>query len=140
MQPEYFTAIACAATDAPGLEQPDGEQPEIAKLAEFDEALGDPPPHAVNPSPKATTTAISAADRHPRRPLLNVRVEFHCALGRRSSTPTSIHRSSTCCQSIYTAQLAGRSRALVRDVQRIAPVHEQFAASAAKGGRSPEAW
>jgi hypothetical protein len=69
MHTENFTAIASAAADAPGLEQPDGEQPEIAKLAEFDEALRDPPPHPANPSPRA---ASSAADRQPRRPLLNV--------------------------------------------------------------------
>jgi hypothetical protein len=57
MHPENFTAIASADADAPGLEQPEGEQPE---LAGFDEALGDPPPHAANPSPRA---ASSAADR-----------------------------------------------------------------------------
>jgi hypothetical protein len=72
MHTENFTAIASAAADAPGLEQPDGEQPEIAKLAEFDEALGDPPPDPANPSPRATRAASSAADRQPQRPLLNV--------------------------------------------------------------------
>jgi hypothetical protein len=72
MQPENFTAIASADTDAPGLEQPEGEQPELAELAGFAEALGDPPPHAVNASPRATRAANSAADRHGRRPLLNV--------------------------------------------------------------------
>jgi len=72
MHTENFTAIATADADAPGLEQPDGEQPEIAELAGFDEALGDPPPHAANPIPRATTAASSAADRQRRRPLLNV--------------------------------------------------------------------
>src|ERR1700733_10462460 len=57
MQPENLTAIASAACDAPGLEQPEGEQPEIARLVGFDEALGDPPPHAANPSSRATRAA-----------------------------------------------------------------------------------
>ena len=56
MHPENLTAIASADADAPGLEQPDGEQPAIARLAGFDEALGDPPPHAANPSPTATSS------------------------------------------------------------------------------------
>jgi hypothetical protein len=72
MQPENLTAIASAAADAPGLEQPEGEQPESARLAGFDEAWGDPPPHADNPSPAATRAANRAADRQRRRPLLNV--------------------------------------------------------------------
>jgi hypothetical protein len=71
MQPENFTASASAAADAPGLEQPDGEQPEIAKLAGFDEALEDPPAHPANASPTAPRAASNAADRQPR-PLLNV--------------------------------------------------------------------
>jgi hypothetical protein len=71
IQSENFTAIASADADAPGLEQPDGEQPEIAELAGFDEAL-DPPPHAANPSPTTTRAASSAVDRQRRRPLLNV--------------------------------------------------------------------
>jgi hypothetical protein len=72
MHPENLTAIASADADAPGLEQPDGEQPEIAKLAAFDDALDDPPPHAANPIPTATRAASSAADRQPRPPLLNL--------------------------------------------------------------------
>jgi hypothetical protein len=72
MHTENFTAIASADADAPGLEQPDGEQPEIAELAAFDEAWGDPPPHAANPIPTMTRAAGSAADRQRRRPLLNV--------------------------------------------------------------------
>jgi len=72
MQPEYLTAIASAAADAPGLEQPDGEQPESAELAGLDEALGDPSPHPANPRPRPTATVSSTADRQPRRPLLNV--------------------------------------------------------------------
>ena len=72
MQPENFNAIASAAADAPGLEQPDGEQPELAKLAAFDDALEDPTPHPANPIPRATTAAISAADRQRRRPFIDV--------------------------------------------------------------------
>jgi hypothetical protein len=72
MHPENFTAIASADADAPGLEQPDGEQPELARLAGFDDALGDPPPHPANPNPRATRAASSAAGRQRRRPLLNV--------------------------------------------------------------------
>src|ERR1700689_1031981 len=83
MHTENFTAIASAAADAPGLEQPEGEQPEIARLAEFDEALGELPPHATTPIPTTATRMASA-------------------LRRRSPTPTSIHRSSTCCQSTYS--------------------------------------
>jgi hypothetical protein len=60
MHPENFTAIASADADAAGLEQPEGEQPAVAKLAGFEEALVDPPPHAANPNPSAAT---SAADR-----------------------------------------------------------------------------
>ena len=101
MHPENLTAIASADADAPGLEQPDGEQPAIARLAGFEEVLGDPPPHAANPSPTATTAASSAADRQPRRPPLNVRDDLCCALGQRRLTQTSIRRSSTCCHSIY---------------------------------------
>jgi hypothetical protein len=71
MHTENLTAIASAAADAPGLEQPDGEQPEIAKLAGFNEAFEDPPPHPANPSPRATRAASSAADRQRRRPLLD---------------------------------------------------------------------
>jgi hypothetical protein len=63
MQTENLTAIASAAADAPGLEQPDGEQPDIARLAAFDEALGDPLPHAATPNPRATKATSSAADR-----------------------------------------------------------------------------
>jgi hypothetical protein len=96
MHTENFTAVASADADAPGLEQPDGEQPELAELAGLDEALGDPPPHAANPSPRATRAASNMADRQRRRPLLNVGDDFCSALGRRSFTPTSIHRSSTC--------------------------------------------
>jgi hypothetical protein len=70
MHAEYFTASASNDADAPGLEQPDGEQPKLAKLRGFDEALWDPTPHAANPSPRATRAA--------------------------SLTPTTIHRSSTC--------------------------------------------
>jgi hypothetical protein len=76
MQPENFTAFASADADALGLEQPEGEQPELA------ETLGDPPPHAANPSPRATRAASSAADRPRRCPLLNVRIEFSLAFGR----------------------------------------------------------
>ncbi|MGO9820173.1 MAG: hypothetical protein ACLPTJ_05920 [Solirubrobacteraceae bacterium] len=72
MQPENLTAIASADADAPGLEQPEGEQPEIAELAGFDEAWGDPPPHAVNPIPTATRAASGPADRQRRRRPLNV--------------------------------------------------------------------
>jgi hypothetical protein len=71
MQRENLTAIASADADAPGPEQPEGEQPEIAKLAGSDDASEDPPPHAANPSPRATTAANIAAGRQPRRPLLN---------------------------------------------------------------------
>jgi hypothetical protein len=71
MHKENFTAIASTDADAPGLEQPEGEQPEIAEFARFDEALGDPPPHAANPIPTATRAASSAADRQRRRPLLD---------------------------------------------------------------------
>jgi len=72
MHTENITAIASADADAPGFEQPDGEQPEIAELAGFDDALEDPPPHPANPIPRATTAANIAADRQPRRPLLDV--------------------------------------------------------------------
>jgi hypothetical protein len=69
MHTENFTAIASTDADAPGLEQPEGEQPELAR---FDDALEDPPPHPANPSPRATRAASSAVDRQRRRPLLNV--------------------------------------------------------------------
>jgi len=69
MHPEYFTAFASTDADAPGLEQPKLEHPEID---EFDEALGDPPPHAANPIPRVTRAASSAADRQRRRPLPDV--------------------------------------------------------------------
>jgi hypothetical protein len=82
MHTENFTASASADADAPGLEQPDGEQPEIAKLAAFDDALADPPPHAANPSPTATRAASIAADRQRLRPPHNVRVDFCPGLGR----------------------------------------------------------
>jgi hypothetical protein len=72
MHTENLTAIASADADASGLEQPDGEQPAIAKPADLDEALGDPPPHPANPDPRTTSAASSPADRQPRRPLLNV--------------------------------------------------------------------
>jgi hypothetical protein len=88
MHPENFTAIASADADAYGLEQPDGEQPEIAKLAAFDAALEDPPPHAANPSPRPTRAASSAADRQRRPPLLNLCDDFCSVLGRRSLTST----------------------------------------------------
>jgi hypothetical protein len=88
MHTENFTAIASAAADAPGLEQPDGEQLEIAALAGFDDAWGDPPPHAANPSPRATTAAIIAADRRRRRPLLNAGDDCCSTLGRRRIMPT----------------------------------------------------
>jgi len=101
MQTENLTAIASAAADAPGLEQPEGEQPEIAGLAGFDEALGDPPPHAVNPIPTATRVASRAADRQPRRPLLAVWDDSCSPLGQRRVMPTSIYRLSTCCQPTY---------------------------------------
>jgi hypothetical protein len=71
MHPENLTAIASTDADAPGLEQPEGEQPELAELAEFDEAFRDPPPHAANPIPRMTRAAGRAADRQPRRPLLD---------------------------------------------------------------------
>ena len=51
MHAENFTATAISDADALGLEQPEGEQPEI------DEALGDPPPQAANPIATVTTTA-----------------------------------------------------------------------------------
>jgi hypothetical protein len=63
MHRENFTAIASANADAPGLEQPEGEQPAIAELAGFDEALGYPLPHAATPSPRATSAATSVPDR-----------------------------------------------------------------------------
>jgi hypothetical protein len=72
MQPANFTAIASADADAAGLEQPEGEQLEIAELAEFEEALGDPPPNPANPSPRATRAASNAAYRQRRRALFNV--------------------------------------------------------------------
>jgi hypothetical protein len=72
MHPENLTAISSADADAPGLEQPDGEHPEIARLAGFDEALAEPPPHAGNPSPSATRAASSGADRQRRPPLLKL--------------------------------------------------------------------
>jgi hypothetical protein len=72
MHAENLSAIASAAADAPGLEQPDGEQPAIARLAGRDEALGDPLPHAAKPSPTATRAASRAADCQRRCPLLNV--------------------------------------------------------------------
>jgi hypothetical protein len=81
MHTENFTAIASTDADAPGLEQPEGEQPELAELARFDDALEDPPPHPANPSPRATRAASSAVDRQRRRPLLNVRDDFCSALG-----------------------------------------------------------
>ena len=93
MHPENLTAIASADADAPGLEQPDGEQPEIA------ETLGDALPHAANPIPTATRAASSAADRQRRPPLLDV-ANDSCST---TSTPTSIHRSSTCWQPTYSA-------------------------------------
>jgi hypothetical protein len=68
MHAENFTATAISDADALALEQPEGEQPEI------DEALGDPPPHATNPIPRATTAASVPARR------------------RRGSMPTTIHR------------------------------------------------
>jgi len=72
MHTENFTAIASADADAAGLEQPEGEQPEIAALVGSDDALGDPPPHPANPSPRVTRAASSAAVRRRRRPLLNI--------------------------------------------------------------------
>jgi len=101
MHPENLTAIASADADAPGLEQPDGEQPAITGLAEADKALGDPPPHAANPSTTATRVASGGADRQRRRPLLDAGVDSGSALGRRSFTATSIRRLPTCCQPTY---------------------------------------
>jgi hypothetical protein len=66
MQTENFSALASSDADAPGLEQPEGEQPE------FDEGLGDPLPHAVSPTPTARRAASGAARRHRRRPLLDM--------------------------------------------------------------------
>jgi hypothetical protein len=63
MHPENLTASTSADADAAGLEQPDGEQPEIVKLAGFDEAFGDPPPHAAIPSPRLRRAASSAGGR-----------------------------------------------------------------------------
>jgi hypothetical protein len=57
MHSEYFTAIASADADAPGLEQPEPEQPEIDR---FDEAPVDAPPHAANPTEAVTRAASSA--------------------------------------------------------------------------------
>jgi hypothetical protein len=72
MHTENFTAIASADADAAGLEQPEGEQPEIAALAGSDDALRDPPPHPANPVPRATRAASSATVRQRRPPLLKV--------------------------------------------------------------------
>jgi hypothetical protein len=65
MHPEYFTAAASNAADALGLEQPEGEQPEI------DETLADPPPQAANPTPTVMRAATSPVDSQRRRGLLN---------------------------------------------------------------------
>jgi hypothetical protein len=71
MHAENFTAIASADAEAPGPEQPEGEQPELAELAGFDEPLEDPPPHAASPTPSVRRPASSRADRQPRCPLLD---------------------------------------------------------------------
>ncbi len=53
MHTENFTAIACADADAPGLEQPDGEQPEIAELG-VRRRVGGPAPAPRQSEPKGT--------------------------------------------------------------------------------------
>jgi hypothetical protein len=84
MHPAYFTAFASIDAEAPGFGQPVGVQPEFA------EVLGDTPPHAANPIPRATTATatISVAGHHRRRPLVDVRGDSRCVC----CTPTSIHR------------------------------------------------
>jgi hypothetical protein len=66
MHAENLTALTSNAADAPGLEQPDGEQPAL------DAALGEPPPQAANPIPTVTRAASSGAGRQRRRPLVRV--------------------------------------------------------------------
>jgi hypothetical protein len=76
MHPAYFSASASNDADAEELEQPEDEQPAIVEFDGFDEALGDPTPHAANPIPAAPRTASSAAHRQPRRPILDVRLDL----------------------------------------------------------------
>jgi hypothetical protein len=72
MHVAYFSALASNDADASELEQPELEQPELVDLGEFADAVGDPPPHAANPSPRATRVAPSAARRQRRCPPLDV--------------------------------------------------------------------
>lgn len=75
MHPENFTAVASTDAEAAGLEQPEGEQPEL------DEARGEPPPQAANPVPRVTRAASSTPERQRRDPLLSTRVDFRSAFG-----------------------------------------------------------
>jgi hypothetical protein len=76
MHPAYFSAFASNDADAAELEQPDDEQPAIVEFDGFDRGLGDPPPHAAKPTPRATTAATSPALRQPRCPSLDVRLDL----------------------------------------------------------------
>ena len=76
MHPAYFSAFASNDADAAELEQPEDEQPAIVEFDGFDEALGDPPPHAAKLTPSATTAATSPAHRQPRRPSVDVRLDL----------------------------------------------------------------
>jgi hypothetical protein len=71
MHPAYSSAFASNDAEALELEQPELEQPE---LVEVDDAFGDPPPHAADPTPRAARTANSATRRQRRRPLLGARL------------------------------------------------------------------
>ena len=75
MHPENFTAIASSERDAAGLEQPEGEQPELA------EASGDAPPHPANPIPAVRKAASSTAHRRRTDPFVSAMVDFRSALG-----------------------------------------------------------
>jgi hypothetical protein len=121
MHTENFTASASAAADAPGLEHPDGEQPEIAG---FDEPFGDPPPHAANPSPRARRAASIAAHRQPRHTLLSVWDGLCSAVGQRRPMPTTIRRLSTCCQTTYSGVIPQGDPAAVSE--ELAPSEVTF--------------
>jgi hypothetical protein len=73
MHPAYFSASASNDADAAELEQPEDEQPAIVDFDGFDEAFGDPPPHAANPIPTATRTTATAAHRQRQRQRLVLR-------------------------------------------------------------------
>jgi hypothetical protein len=76
MHPTYFSAFASNDADAEELEHPEDEQPAIVEFDGFDEAIGDPPPHAAKPTPRATTAATRPANRQLRRPSLDVRLDL----------------------------------------------------------------